>query len=78
MESILTVVGIETINAKSGGTFYKVYIQEEIPSLKKLNGYRVKDYFVTFVPQVEVGDVVDLVFGCGYDAKAYLKDIKKI
>lgn len=71
----MKVLGIETIKSKKGEIFYKVYIGEDAPTCK---GYKVRDYFLTWCPDVEPGDDVELIFGAGYDMRAYLKEFKKI
>lgn len=69
------VLGIETIKSKKGETFYKVYVGEVVPNCK---GYKVRDYFMTWCPDIEPNDDVELVFGAGYDMRAYLKEFKKV
>lgn len=68
------LLGIETINSKKG-VFYKYYIGFSSDSCL---GYIVRDYFTSKVFDVSLGDEVELVFGAGYDMKAYLKEIKRV
>lgn len=67
------LLGIETINSKKG-VFYKYYVGFKSDSCI---GYVVRDYFTSKLFELSVGDDVELVFGAGYDMKAYLKEIKK-
>lgn len=70
------VLGIETLKKKkTGEIFYKVYVGELADNCK---GYRVKDYFLSWCPDIGVNDDVEIIFGAGYDMKAYLKEFRKI
>lgn len=69
------IIGLETIKSKKGEIYYKVYAG---CLDKNTEGYKVKDYFLTWKPDVTIGDDYEIVFGAGYDMKAYLKDFKKV
>lgn len=68
------LLGIETINSKKG-LFYKYYIGFSSDSCL---GYLVRDYFTSKTFDISLGDEVELVFGSGYDKKAYLIEIKRV
>lgn len=68
------VLGVETLKT-SKGTFFKLYVGFEAENVE---GLKVRDYFLTVKPDVHVGDYIELIFGAGYDMKAYLKEIRKV
>ena len=66
------VLGIEELKTKKG-TFFKLYVGELVDNCE---GYKVKDYFVGSVhPDCKVGDDVTVLFGSGYDSKAFYKGV---
>lgn len=76
---MFNVLGIEKLAGKKDVTkvYYKVYLGEPIDSSKG-DGYKVRDFFLTYNPDVVVGDSVNIVYGIGFDSKPYIKGFERV
>lgn len=78
METIYTVVGFyHGVSKNTGKPFTKLALEFEV-DYQGYVGKDVKSEFVNHYVEVQVGDQIDLVYGCRNDGKAFVRDIQKI
>lgn len=82
MNNQFVLLGIENRNSKNGTSYHMLHLAQDFTDPKYGVGQRTSSVYLSikYYPDkgLNVGDVVELTYGCGFDGKAYVNGVHSV